>query len=122
MLPTRLSVIEVARQLIKEGGVLSLWRGNFVSALKVGPEMAIRFTAYERIKYIISDTPTHTLFQRSVAGAIAGIIGNTIIYPMEVMKTRMTIRQTGEYAGVIDATWKIYTKEGFKAFYRFILI
>lgn len=118
MLPNKLGAFEVTRLIIKEGGVLSLWRGNLLSALKVGPEMAFRFTAYERIKHLISETPTHPIFQRSIAGACAGIIGNTIIYPMEVMKTRMTIRRSGEYTGVFDAIKKIYAKEGPKAFYR----
>lgn len=120
VLPSKYGAFEVTRLIIKEGGVLSLWRGNFLSTLKVGPEMAFRFTAYERIKHMISETPAHPILQRSVAGACAGIIGNTIIYPMEVMKTRMTIRRSGEYSGIFDAIRKIYTNEGPKAFYRCI--
>lgn len=37
---------------------------------------------------------------------------------MEVLKTRLTLRTTGQYRGAFDAFTKIYRKEGPRAFYR----
>ena len=42
--------------MIQERGLRSLWRGNRINVLKIVPESAIKFMAYEQIKRATGDT------------------------------------------------------------------
>uniref|UniRef100_A0A3Q2PF74 Solute carrier family 25 member 25a n=1 Tax=Fundulus heteroclitus TaxID=8078 RepID=A0A3Q2PF74_FUNHE len=106
-------------QMIKEGGTRSLWRGNGVNVIKIAPESALKFMAYEQIKRLIgSDKETLSIVERFVAGSLAGVIAQSTIYPMEVLKTRLALRRTGQYAGISDCAKQIFRREGLGAFYK----
>ncbi|XP_064848065.1 mitochondrial adenyl nucleotide antiporter SLC25A24-like [Oncorhynchus masou masou] len=115
----RVTLLGGFKQMIKEGGVASLWRGNGVNVLKIAPETAIKFMAYEQYKKLLTPeggkVQTH---QRFMAGSLAGATAQSSIYPMEVMKTRLTLGKTGQYNGMFDCAKKILRKEGIKAFYK----
>ncbi|XP_046391154.1 calcium-binding mitochondrial carrier protein SCaMC-1-B isoform X1 [Ischnura elegans] len=106
--------------MLKEGGIRGLWRGNGINVLKIAPESAIKFMAYEQAKRIIRNNSCRDLsiYERFVAGSVAGGVSQTVIYPLEVLKTRLALRKTGQYRGILDAAKKIYRKEGLKSFYR----
>ncbi|KAM9337875.1 calcium-binding mitochondrial carrier protein SCaMC-2-B isoform 2-T2 [Symphorus nematophorus] len=106
-------------QMIREGGMRSLWRGNGINVIKIAPESAIKFMAYEQIKRIIgSNQETLGISERLVAGSLAGAIAQSSIYPMEVLKTRLALRKTGQYSGILDCAKHIFQKEGVAAFYK----
>lgn len=106
--------------MLKEGGLVGMWRGNGINVLKIAPESAIKFAAYEQVKRFIKGDSKHTLtiYERFCAGALAGGISQTAIYPLEVLKTRLALRKTGQYKSILDAAYKIYRGEGLRSFYR----
>jgi solute carrier family 25 phosphate transporter 23/24/25/41 len=72
--------------MLREGGVKSYWRGNGINVLKIGPETALKFMAYEQVKRMIKgvDNRDLSIYERFVAGSAAGGISQTAIYPLEV--------------------------------------
>ncbi|XP_053099489.1 calcium-binding mitochondrial carrier protein SCaMC-1 [Hemicordylus capensis] len=116
---SKMNIAGGLQQMVKEGGVRSLWRGNGVNVVKIAPETAIKFWAYERYKkmFINEDGKIGTM-ERFISGSLAGATAQTSIYPMEVLKTRLAVGKTGQYFGMFDCAKKILRKEGVKAFYK----
>lgn len=56
--------------------------------------------------------------ERFVAGAIAGFVSQTFVYPLDVLKVRLCLRRSGEINNWPDAIKRIYHFEGPKAFWR----
>ena len=72
--------------LLKEGGVTGLWRGNGINVIKIAPESAIKFGAYDFLKKLVRGNADRELqlYERFLCGSLAGGISQTLIYPLEV--------------------------------------
>ena len=77
---------------------------------------------------ILQPTPSHSSlpsretellpYERMVAGSSAGALAQTVIYPMELIKTRLAIGKSGQYKGILDCAKQCLQKEGPRAFYK----
>lgn len=86
-----------ARRMLAEGGLRSFWRGNAVNVVKMGPESAVKFSTYRAVNLALADTGLSPFVSNLICGAVAGIVSQTVIYPLEIVKTRMALANTGQY-------------------------
>lgn len=114
--------VDVVRQLYKEGGIRSVFRGTFATLARDGPGSACYFAAYEYIKRKLTpkDPVTGKAGQLSIpaviaAGGGAGVAMWIPVFPVDTVKSRL---QTAEgnvtLGGVIR---ELYGKGGVKAFF-----
>ncbi|XP_005388885.1 PREDICTED: calcium-binding mitochondrial carrier protein SCaMC-1-like isoform X2 [Chinchilla lanigera] len=115
----KMRLINVFQQMVKEGGILSLWQGNGINVFKIAPETAIKIGAYEQYKKWLSFDGTHIgILERFIAGSLAGATSQTCIYPMEVIKTRLIVAKSGEYSGIFDCIKKLLKHGGVHTFFK----
>eukprot|EP00116_Pleurobrachia_bachei_P010268 sb/3470530/ len=83
-----LSLIQVIRTMRKEG-VMSFWKGNGTNCFKIFPETCVRYMLFESL---CKNRWTDSLFiDRIISGGITGITVQTIVYPIELAKTRVMV-------------------------------
>ena len=109
------TIIGGLRTIYGEGGAWAFFRGNGTNVIKIMPESAIKFFAYEEFKKnIVSDPKNVQIHERFLAGALAGVTAQTTIYPLEVVKTRLAVARRGEYRGITHCLMKTMEIEGVK--------
>jgi len=114
------SFIDTFKYMYNEGGVKGLWRGNGINVIKIAPESAMKFMAYDEMKKYIkgNDNRDLMIYERLMAGSFAGALSQTVIYPLEVMKTRLALRKTGEFKSILDCAKKMFAADGIRTFYK----
>jgi solute carrier family 25 carnitine/acylcarnitine transporter 20/29 len=114
--------LDVVRQLYREGGVRSVFRGSAATLARDGPGSAAYFAAYEYIKRRLTPKDENgkpsgqlSLTAITCAGAAAGVAMWIPVFPIDTVKSRL---QTAEgnvtVGGVIR---EVYGKGGVKAFF-----
>lgn len=115
--------LDVVRQLYKEGGVRSVFRGSAATLARDGPGSAAYFAAYEYIKRSltpkdpVTGKPTGDLSLTAIitAGGAAGVAMWIPVFPVDTVKSRLqTAEGNVSIGGVVR---ELYGKGGFKAFF-----
>ncbi|XP_077220967.1 mitochondrial substrate carrier family protein [Tasmannia lanceolata] len=115
------STVEVFQSIMKTDGWPGLFRGNLVNVIRVAPSKAVELFAYDTVKKSLTpelgEHPKIPFPPSLVAGACAGVSSTLLTYPLELLKTRLTI-QRGVYDNFLHAFLKIVREEGPAELYR----
>ncbi|KAI9878803.1 MAG: hypothetical protein M1830_010487 [Pleopsidium flavum] len=130
----KLSVSKGLAKMWREEGWRGLMRGNGTNCIRIVPYSAVQFGSYNFYKRFAESSPGADLtpFKRLLCGGAAGITSVTCTYPLDIVRTRLSI-QSGSFAALGEASRKrlpgmwqtmvtMYrTEGGFLALYRGIV-
>ena len=115
---------DAARQVFRQGGLRSLYRGAAMTLARDGPGSAAYFATYETIKRRLTPTtnnadpsspPALSLPAIVLAGGAAGVAMWIPVFPVDTVKSRL---QSADAPSSIAATVRgIYRSGGVKAFF-----
>lgn len=120
------SVLKGFQRMRKDGGIIGFWRGNGINCLRVIPVYSLKFGCNDAFKghgrTLTKTPPGEKLGPGGVllSGMLAGFTQITLTYPLEFLRTRLTIgKELGAaYTGIGDCLRKTYHSEGPRAFYK----
>ncbi|KAK6540520.1 mitochondrial aspartate-glutamate transporter agc1 [Orbilia ellipsospora] len=110
--------------IVKNLGLLGLYKGASACLLRDIPFSAIYFPTYAHVKkdyFGESEQKKLGILPLLISGAIAGMPAAYLTTPCDVIKTRLQVEaRKGDthYRGLVHCAKTVYKEEGFKAFFK----
>ena len=116
---TRSSAVGVTRSLVRQHGVVHLYRGISALLPAIGPAHALMFSGYEQVLHLGCAREAGASAERvAVVGAVAGVVStilhDSVMVPAETVKQRM---QLGYYRNALHCAQAMLATGG-GSFYR----
>ncbi|KAL9022880.1 MAG: hypothetical protein Q9180_008513, partial [Flavoplaca navasiana] len=130
----KMSVGKGLAKMWRDEGWRGFMRGNGTNCIRIVPYSAVQFGSYNFYKRFVEPSPGADLspVRRLICGGAAGITSVTFTYPLDIVRTRLSI-QSASFAALSEASRKklpgmwatmktmYLTEGGFLALYRGIL-
>jgi len=117
-------MLDCARQVLKEGGMASLYKGTVATLARDIPGTIAYFGMYEFAKREMMkaqgiDPSKGQLSVPAVltAGGLAGMACWTVGIPADVIKSRYQTAPEGKYSGIVDVYRTLVKEEGYAALF-----
>lgn len=115
--------VDVVKQLYKEGGMKSIYKGTVATLLRDVPASGMYFMTYDWLQRVLTpegqDTNKIGLLRTIFAGGMAGIANWLVGIPADVLKSRLQTAPEGMYPnGVRDVFSTLVKEEGITALYK----
>lgn len=107
------------KELYQQNGTRGIFRGLTTTILREVPAFGSYFLTYEYLTRSDDPNPVSTL-SMLISGGIAGTVSWVVVYPIDVIKSRMQIDGVGEikYKNSFDCLRKSVSREGYRFLYK----
>ncbi|XP_037625735.1 mitochondrial coenzyme A transporter SLC25A42-like [Sebastes umbrosus] len=104
-------------------GLLSLWRGNSATMIRVMPYAAIQFCSHDQYKKVLGGYYGYQgkalpPLPRFLAGSLAGTTATMLTYPLDMVRARMAVTAREMYCNIMHVFMRISQEEGIRTLYR----
>jgi len=118
--------------ILSKEGPRGLFRGGLTSVVGVIPYEGVQFAVYETLKsknfraqrpnrFSVDNSQEMSILDSFLAGSVAGAVGQTVSYPLDVMRTRLAVEggySASGYKGMYDCLKRIVAEEGLSGLFR----
>lgn len=126
-------IIQTAKNMWKQGGIWPYYRGLGMGLVGMFPYSAIDLFIFENCKRFVLSRKAKAQgvheedvemgnFITGAIGASSGAISATVVYPINLLRTRLqaqgTILHKPTYTGIADVTKKTFQNEGWRGFFK----
>lgn len=119
----KMSIAKALRKMYTDEGWRGFMRGNGTNCVRIVPYSAVQFGAYNVYKRFFESTPGADLdpIRRLICGGLAGVTSVTFTYPLDIVRTRLSIQSAsfaalGKHEGKLPGMWQtminMYKNEG----------
>ncbi|WJX33505.1 Mitochondrial carrier protein CoAc2 [Trifolium repens] len=77
----------------KEGGIRGLYRGVAPTLFGIFPYAGLKFYFYEEMKRHVPEDYKKSIMAKLTSGSVAGLLGQTFTYPLEVVRRQMQVQK-----------------------------
>ena len=104
------------RSVFRKEGFSHLWKGNGANCIRVCPQISINYAVFEKTKKHLKN---NTTFNKNTIHFLSGLMGGmtaiTCIYPLETIRTRLSLQTCkSHYSGILDC----FKKMGYREMYQ----
>ncbi|MQM05148.1 hypothetical protein Taro_037953 [Colocasia esculenta] len=85
-------ISDVFKIVYMEGGIRSLYRGIGPTLIGILPYAGLKFYIYEELKAHVPEKHQDSIALRLSCGALAGLFGQTLTYPLDVVRRQMQVQ------------------------------
>lgn len=126
-------IAATARKMWQTNGIFTFFRGLPLGLIGMFPYAAIDLSTFEYLKSRLlarkartnrcheDDVPLSN-FTTGAIGAFSGALSASVVYPLNVLRTRMqaqgTVLHPPTYDGIVDVARKTIRAEGVRGFYK----
>uniref|UniRef100_A0A1D1XUZ2 Graves disease carrier protein n=1 Tax=Anthurium amnicola TaxID=1678845 RepID=A0A1D1XUZ2_9ARAE len=83
---------DVFKTVYMEGGIRSLYRGIGPTLIGILPYAGLKFYIYEELKAHVPEERQDSIIIPLACGALAGLFGQTLTYPLDVVRRQMQVQ------------------------------
>ncbi|XVE53883.1 hypothetical protein DITRI_Ditri03aG0037400 [Diplodiscus trichospermus] len=120
--PAYSGITDVLTTVYKEGGMRALYRGVGPTLAGILPYAGLKFYIYETLKTHVPKEHRKSIVMHLSCGALAGLLGQTVTYPLDVVRRQMQVEGLGSsiiqgdtrYRNTLDGLSTIVRNQGWR--------
>ncbi|KAG9456556.1 hypothetical protein H6P81_001064 [Aristolochia fimbriata] len=118
--PVYRGIVDCVSKIYKHSGVRGLYQGAAPSLYGIFPYAGLKFFFYEEMRSFVPEEHKRDITVNLVSGSVAGLLGQTLTYPLDVVRRQMQVQTLASSVdgckakGTMESLILIVQRQGWK--------